>query len=185
MVLMMVAAILGAALLELVWKSTFPTGALVSLGVLLAGVASSFQRNMSGVNLRLTPSNRVFLREFGLAIFMCGVGVTAGHQIANSYRTMENFWTEGMKLVAHSLVVVLLLTFAAFYWIKRTTGDPLLALCAISCFFTSSLAIDAVKNAVQSENAQYANVPEAIYAMAYPFALSLIIACSVLLSFAG
>jgi putative transport protein len=173
MVGMMVVAILAATVFEIARNPKVAiTGSFYALAVLISGVVASFKRNIYGINMRLTPSTRTFLKELGLAIFMCGVGVTAGTQIMNAYATLgKDVWSEGLALMAYSILTTFGMSRIAFSLISYKKSNCLLALCTIACFFTSSLAIDVIKNRC----GDHKNAPEALYAMAYPFSLFLIV----------
>jgi putative transport protein len=136
-------------------------------GLLVSGITVGYLRSVRPTFGRLPEAARWVLMEFGLLLFMTGVGLRAGADI------VEVALEAGPALVlAGVLVTVVPLLVGYLFGRKVLRLNPVLLLGAITGSMTSGAALSVVTNEAQSA------VPALGYTSAYAFA-------NVLLTIAG
>jgi len=136
-------------------------------GLLLAGILIGFFRAMHPTFGGLPNAALLLLKDFGLVLFMAGVGVRAGSGIA------EALFSIGPVMIICSLVVTMLpVVIGYLFGSKVLKMNPAILLGSITGAMTSTPALNIVNGAAKS------NVPALGYAGTYTFA-------NVLLTFAG
>jgi len=136
-------------------------------GLLLVGIMLGFLRSMFPTFGGVPPAARNVLMEFGLVIFMAGVGLGAGAGI------VEGFRSAGPQLIIGGILLTLApVLLAYFVGRKFLKMNPAILLGSITGSMTSTPALNVVSEAADSE------IPALGYAGTYTFA-------NVLLTFAG
>jgi putative transport protein len=136
-------------------------------GLLLAGILLGFARSARPTFARVPEGARVFLMDFGLLIFMTGVGLRAGSTI------IEAAMASGPTLVLAGIAVTFIpLLIGVAFAIKILRFNAAIAFGAITGAMTSGAALSIVCKEADS------NVPALGYTGTYAFA-------NVLLTIAG
>jgi putative transport protein len=142
-------------------------------GLLVSGLLVGFFRSVRPTFGRMPDAARWIFMEFGLLIFMAGVGLRAGGEI------VQTFLAVGPKLVvAGILVTVTPVTAGYLFGRKALKIHPVLLLGAITGAMTSSPSLSVVTKAANS------SVPALGYTGSYAFAnVLLTVAGSIILLF--
>jgi len=142
-------------------------------GLLTAGLVIGFLRSVRPTFGRLPDAARWVFMEFGLLIFMAGVGLRAGGDI------VETFIQAGPKLMLAGIVVTVTPVALGYLFGRRVLKIPaVLLLGAITGSMTSGASLSVVTKEARSP------VPALGYTGAYAFAnVLLTIAGSVILFF--
>lgn len=136
-------------------------------GLVAAGILIGFLRSVHPTFGRLPEAVRWIFMEFGLLLFMAGVGLRAGGDI------IDTFVQAGPKLVLAGILVTLTPVLLGYAFGRRVLGlNPALLLGAITGSMTSGASLSIVSKAANSA------VPALGYTGAYAFA-------NVLLTVAG
>ena len=136
-------------------------------GLLLAGILLGFLRSAHPTFARVPEGARVFLMDFGLQIFMTGVGLRAGSTI------IETAKASGPSLVLAGIAVTFIpVLIGLAFAVKVLRFNPALAFGAVTGAMTSGAALSIVCKEADS------NVPALGYTGTYAFA-------NVLLTIAG
>lgn len=136
-------------------------------GLVAAGIVIGFLRSVHPTFGRLPEPVRWIFMEFGLLLFMAGVGLRAGGDI------VETFLEAGPKLVIAGILVTLVPVLLGYFIGRRLLKlNPALLLGAITGSMTSGASLSIVSKAADS------SVPALGYTGAYAFA-------NVLLTVAG
>ena len=136
-------------------------------GLLLAGILLGFVRSAHPTFARVPEGARVFLMDFGLQIFMTGVGLRAGSTI------IETAKASGPSLVLAGVAVTFIpVLIGLAFAVKVLRFNPALAFGAVTGAMTSGAALSIVCKEADS------NVPALGYTGTYAFA-------NVLLTIAG
>lgn len=136
-------------------------------GLVAAGILIGFLRSVHPTFGRLPEAVRWIFMEFGLLLFMAGVGLRAGGDI------VETFLQAGPKLVIAGIFVTSVPVLLGFLYGRRVLRlNPALLLGAITGSMTSGASLSIVTKAARS------SVPALGYTGAYAFA-------NVLLTIAG
>ena len=132
-----------------------------------AGITIGFLRSLSPRFGRLPEPVRWIFMEFGLLLFMVGVGLRAGGDI------VETFMQAGPQLVLAGVAVTTLPVLIGYAFGRKVLGlNPVLLLGGITGSMTSGASLSIVTKAAQS------NAPALGYTGAYAFA-------NILLTIAG
>jgi putative transport protein len=142
-------------------------------GLLTSGLIIGYLRSVYPTFGRLPDAARWILMEFGLLLFMAGVGLRAGGDI------LETFAAAGPVLVLAGIVVTVTPIFVGYIFGRKVLKiHPVLLFGAITGSMTSGAALSVVTNAAKS------SVPSLGYTGAYAFAnVLLTIAGSIILFF--
>ncbi len=142
-------------------------------GLLTAGLIIGYLRSVHPTFGRLPDAARWILMEFGLLLFMAGVGLRAGGDI------LETFATAGPMLILAGITVTTIPIFVGYFFGRKVLKiHPVLLLGGITGSMTSGAALSVVTNAAKS------SMPSLGYTGAYAFAnVLLTIAGSVILFF--
>ena len=136
-------------------------------GLLLVGIVIGFLRSIYPTFGGVPAAARSVLMEFGLVLFMAGVGLQAGGGIVEGLRAA------GPQLVAAGIVVTIVPVLVGYLFGRRVLElNPALLLGSITGAMTSTPALNVVRDAARSE------IPALGYAGTYTFA-------NVLLTLAG
>lgn len=136
-------------------------------GLLAAGIMIGFLRTVRPTFGRLPDGARWFLMEFGLLLFMAGVGLRAGGDI------VQTFSRAGPTLALAGVVVTMITMVVAYIFGRMVLKlNPVLLLGAITGAMTSGAALSVITREAKS------SVPALGYTGAYAFS-------SVLLAIAG
>jgi putative transport protein len=136
-------------------------------GLLSAGIIVGFINSIRPTFGRLPAAARWIFMEFGLLLFMAGVGMRAGGDI------IETFLQAGPKLVLAGILVTTVPVLAGYFLGRKVLRiNPALLLGAVTGSMTSGAALSVVTKAANS------SVPALGYTGAYAFA-------NVLLTIAG
>lgn len=128
-------------------------------GMVAAGILVGFARSVSPTFGRLPEPARWLLMEFGLLLFMAGVGLRAGGDI------IETFMATGPKLALAGVLVTFTPVIIGYIFGSRILKlNPVLLLGGITGSMTSGASLSIVTKAAQSQ------VPALGYAGAYAFA---------------
>jgi putative transport protein len=141
-------------------------------GLLFAGLLIGFLRSVRPTFGRLPDAARWIFMEFGLLLFMAGVGLRAGNDI------VEVFLQAGPKLVMAGIFVTLVPVAIGYLFGRKVLGlNPVVLLGAITGAMTSGASLSVVTNAAKS------SVPSLGYTGSYAFAnVLLTVAGSVILA---
>jgi putative transport protein len=142
-------------------------------GLLTSGLVIGYLRSVYPTFGRLPDAARWILMEFGLLLFMAGVGLRAGGDI------LETLATAGPVLVLAGIVVTLTPIFVGYIFGRKVLKiHPVLLFGAITGAMTSGAALSVVSNTAKS------SMPSLGYTGAYAFAnVLLTIAGSIILFF--
>ena len=142
-------------------------------GLLTAGLIIGYLRSVKPTFGRLPDAARWILMEFGLLLFMAGVGLRAGGDI------LETFVEAGPILVLAGIVVTLTPIFVGYVFGRKVLKiHPVLLLGGITGSMTSGAALSVVTNEAKS------SMPSLGYTGAYAFAnVLLTVAGSIILFF--
>jgi putative transport protein len=142
-------------------------------GLLTSGLVIGYLRSVYPVFGRMPDAARWILMEFGLLIFMAGVGLRAGGNI------IETFAAAGPVLVLAGIVVTVTPVFVGYIFGRKVLKiHPVLLLGGITGSMTSGASLSVVTNAAKSP------IPSLGYTGAYAFAnVLLTIAGSIVLLF--
>jgi putative transport protein len=142
-------------------------------GLLTSGLIIGYLRSVHPTFGRLPDAARWVLMEFGLLLFMAGVGLRAGSDI------LETLATAGPVLVLAGIVVTMTPIFVGYIFGRKVLKiNPVLLFGAITGSMTSGAALSVVTNAAKS------SMPSLGYTGAYAFAnVLLTIAGSIILFF--
>ncbi len=142
-------------------------------GLLTAGLIIGYLRSVHPTFGRLPDAARWILMEFGLLLFMAGVGLRAGGDI------LETLATAGPMLILAGILVTTIPIFVGYFFGRKVLKiHPVLLLGGITGSMTSGAALSVVTNAAKS------SMPALGYTGAYAFAnVLLTIAGSVILFF--
>lgn len=136
-------------------------------GMVAAGIIVGFLRSISPTFGRLPEAARWLLMEFGLLLFMAGVGLRAGGDI------IETFMETGPKLAFAGVMVTFIPVIVGYiFGAKVLKLNPVLLLGGITGSMTSGASLSVVTKAADSQ------APALGYAGAYAFA-------NILLTIAG
>jgi putative transport protein len=136
-------------------------------GLVAAGIVIGFLRSVSPRFGRLPEAVRWIFMEFGLLLFMVGVGLRAGGDI------VETFMQAGPQLVVAGVAVTTFPVLIGYMYGRKVLGlNPVLLLGGITGSMTSGAALSIVTKAAKS------NAPALGYTGAYAFA-------NILLTIAG
>ncbi len=136
-------------------------------GLLAAGLVIGLMRSVRPTFGRLPASVRWFLMEFGLLIFMAGVGLRAGQDI------VETFLSAGPALIGAGVVVTIVPVLVGYLVGRKVLGiEPVLLFGAVTGAMTSGASLSIVTEAAKSDT------PALGYTGTYAFA-------NVLLTIAG
>jgi putative transport protein len=140
-------------------------------GLLSAGLLIGFLRSVRPTFGRLPDAARWIFMEFGLLLFMAGVGLRAGNDI------VEVFLQAGPKLVLAGICVTIAPVAIGYLFGRKVLGlNPVVLLGAITGAMTSGASLSVVTNAAKS------SVPSLGYTGSYAFAnVLLTVASSVIL----
>ncbi len=142
-------------------------------GLLTSGLIIGYLRSVHPTFGRLPDAARWILMEFGLLLFMAGVGLRAGGDI------LETFATAGPVLVLAGISVTTIPIFVGYFFGRKVLKiNPVLLLGGITGSMTSGAALSVITNEAKS------SMPSLGYTGAYAFAnVLLTIAGSVILFF--
>ena len=142
-------------------------------GLLASGLTIGYMRSVKPTFGRLPEAVRWFLMDFGLLLFMAGVGLRAGGNI------LETLAEAGPLLVIAGIAVTLTpILLGYFFGRKILKINPVLLFGAITGSMTSGAALSVVTKAADS------HMPSLGYTGAYAFAnVLLTIAGSIILFF--
>jgi len=142
-------------------------------GLLTSGLIIGYLRSIKPTFGRLPDAARWILMEFGLLIFMAGVGLRAGGNI------IETFATAGPVLVVAGICVTMIPIFVGYFFGRKVLKiHPVLLLGGITGSMTSGASLSVVTKAANS------SVPSLGYTGAYAFAnVLLTVAGSIILFF--
>jgi putative transport protein len=142
-------------------------------GLLTSGLVIGYLRSVHPTFGRLPDAARWILMEFGLLLFMAGVGLRAGGDI------LETFVSAGPVLVLAGIVVTMTPIFVGYVFGRKVLKiHPVLLLGGITGSMTSGAALSVVTNEAKS------SMPSLGYTGAYAFAnVLLTVAGSIILFF--
>ena len=142
-------------------------------GLLASGLAIGYLRSIHPTFGRLPHAARWILMEFGLLLFMAGVGLRAGSDI------IETFIAAGPTLVLAGIFVTIIPIFVGYFFGRKVLKiHPVLLFGGITGSMTSGASLSVVTKAANS------SVPSLGYTGAYAFAnVLLTIAGSIILFF--
>ena len=142
-------------------------------GLLLSGLIIGYTRNMRPTFGRLPEAARWFLMEFGLLLFMAGVGLRAGGSI------IETLLQAGPMLILGGIVVTITPILLGYLFGRKVLKiEPVLLFGAITGAMTSGAALGVVTGAARS------SIPALGYTGTYAFAnVLLMVAGSLILMF--
>jgi putative transport protein len=142
-------------------------------GLLVSGLLIGFLRSVRPTFGRMPDAARWIFMEFGLLIFMAGVGLRAGGEI------VETFLAAGPKLIVAGMLVTVTPVMAGYLFGRKALKiHPVLLLGAITGAMTSGASLSVVTKAANS------SVPALGYTGSYAFAnVLLTVAGSIILLF--
>jgi putative transport protein len=142
-------------------------------GLLTSGLVIGYLRSIHPTFGRLPDAARWILMEFGLLLFMAGVGLRAGGNI------IETFIAAGPVLVVAGICVTMIPIFVGYFFGRKVLKiHPVLLLGGITGSMTSGASLSVVTKAANS------SVPSLGYTGAYAFAnVLLTVAGSIILFF--
>jgi len=142
-------------------------------GLLVSGLFIGFRRSIKPTFGQLPEATRWFLMEFGLLLFMAGVGMRAGSGI------LETLRQNGMTLVIAGICVTVIPIFVGYFAGRKFLNiSPALIFGAITGAMTSGAALSVVIKEAKSP------VPALGYTGTYAFAnVLLVIAGSLIMLF--
>ena len=135
-------------------------------GLLASGLVIGFLRSVRPTFGRLPDAARWVFMEFGLLLFMAGVGLRAGGDI------VQVFLEAGPKLVVAGICVTTIPVAIGYVFGRKVLGlNPVVLLGAITGAMTSGASLSVVTNAAKS------SVPALGYTGSYAFANVLLTVC--------
>jgi putative transport protein len=142
-------------------------------GLLTSGLVIGYLRSVHPTFGRLPDAARWILMEFGLLLFMAGVGLRAGGNI------IETFAAAGPVLVVAGICVTMIPIFVGYFFGRKVLKiHPVLLFGGITGSMTSGASLSVVTKAANS------SVPSLGYSGAYAFAnVLLTVAGSIILYF--
>ena len=142
-------------------------------GLLASGLAIGYLRSVHPTFGRMPDAARWILMEFGLLLFMAGVGLRAGGDI------IETFLAAGPMLVLAGIVVTITPIFVGYFFGRKVLKiHPVLLFGGITGSMTSGASLSVVTKAANS------SIPSLGYTGAYAFAnVLLTVAGSIILFF--
>jgi putative transport protein len=142
-------------------------------GLLASGLAIGYLRSIRPTFGRMPDAARWILMEFGLLLFMAGVGLRAGGDI------IETFLAAGPVLVLAGIVVTITPIFVGYFFGRKVLKiHPVLLFGGITGSMTSGASLSVVTKAANSP------IPSLGYTGAYAFAnVLLTVAGSIILFF--
>jgi putative transport protein len=144
-----------------------PIGLGAAGGLLVAGIIVGFLRSLRPTFGQLPEAARWLLMELGLLIFMMGVGLRAGAEIVDTFRTA------GPQLIAAGILVTVIPVLAGYFVGRKILKfNPAILFGAITGSMTSGASLAIVTESAKSD------VPALGYTGTYAFA-------NVLLTIAG
>jgi putative transport protein len=136
-----------------------PLGLGTAGGLLAAGIATGWLNSSRPTVGKFPEAARWVLMEYGLLIFICGVGLQAGGQI------VETFVQAGTALIVAAVFVVTLPVLAGYAFGRKVLGiHPVLLMGALTGAMTSAAAFSLVTSEARSA------VPALGYTGTYAFA---------------
>jgi len=136
-----------------------PLGLGAAGGLLAAGIATGWLNSSRPTVGKFPEAARWILMEFGLLIFICGVGLQAGGQI------VETFTQSGTALIVAAVFVVTLPIVSGYAFGRMVLGiEPVLLMGALTGAMTSAPAFGLVSSEAKSA------VPALGYTGTYAFA---------------
>ena len=128
-------------------------------GLLISGLLVGFLRSIWPVFGRVPTASRWVLMEFGLLLFMAGVGINSGGGI------VEVIQSAGMKLIIAGVLVTSIPVLVGYFFSTKVLKlNPVEALGGVTGSMTSGAALRVLTEAAES------NVPSLSYTGAYAFA---------------
>jgi len=128
-------------------------------GLLISGLMIGFLRSIWPIFGRVPTASRWVLMEFGLLLFMGGVGINSGGGIVDVIQSA------GVKLIVAGVLVTSIPVFIGYLFSRKVLKlDPVAALGGVTGSMTSGAALRVVTEAAKS------NVPSLGYTGAYAFA---------------
>lgn len=142
-------------------------------GLLASGLAIGYMRSIYPTFGRMPDAARWILMEFGLLLFMAGVGLRAGGDI------IETFLAAGPVLVLAGITVTMIPIFVGYFFGRKVLKiHPVLLFGGITGSMTSGASLSVVTKAANS------HIPSLGYTGAYAFAnVLLTVAGSIILFF--
>ena len=142
-------------------------------GLLTSGLIIGYLRSVFPAFGRMPDAARWILMEFGLLLFMAGVGLRAGADI------IETFLSTGPVLVLAGIIVTVIPIFVGYFFGRKVLKiHPVLLFGAITGSMTSGASLSVVTKEANS------SIPSLGYTGAYAFAnVLLTIAGSIILFF--
>jgi putative transport protein len=135
-------------------------------GLLASGLVIGFLRSVRPTFGRLPDAARWVFMEFGLLLFMAGVGLRAGGDI------VQVFLEAGPKLIVAGICVTTIPVAIGYVFGRKVLGlNPVVLLGAITGAMTSGASLSVVTNAAKS------SVPALGYTGSYAFANVLLTVC--------
>jgi putative transport protein len=136
-----------------------PIGLGAAGGLLASGIVTGWLNSARPSVGKFPEAARWILMEFGLLIFICGVGLQAGGQI------VETFQQAGPALILAAILVVTLPMLAGYAFGRKVLGlPPVLLMGALTGAMTSAAAFSIVTSEAKS------SVPALGYTGTYAFA---------------
>jgi len=136
-----------------------PLGLGTAGGLLAAGIVTGWLSNIRPDIAKFPLAARWVLMEFGLLIFICGVGLQAGSGI------VETFQRTGIELVLAAVVVVVMPLIVGYAFGRKVLGlPPVVLMGALTGAMTSGPALNLVTTEARSET------PVVGYSGTYAFA---------------
>ena len=128
-------------------------------GLLISGLLVGFLRSIWPVFGRVPSASSWVLMEFGLLLFMAGVGINSGSGI------VEIIQSAGIKLIIAGVMVTSIPVFIGYFFSTKILKlNPVEALGGVTGSMTSGAALRVLTDAAKS------NVPSLSYTGAYAFA---------------
>jgi putative transport protein len=136
-----------------------PIGLGAAGGLLAAGIVVGWFSSLRPTIGKFPEAARWILMEFGLLVFICGVGLKAGGQI------VEAFQQTGVPLLIAAVFVVTLPVIGGYAFARRVLGlSPVMAMGALTGAMTSSPALSLITGQAKSA------IPALGYTGTYAFA---------------
>jgi putative transport protein len=122
-----------------------PIGLGAAGGLLAAGIVTGWLNSTRPTVGKFPEAARWILMEFGLLIFICGVGLQAGGQI------IETFKEAGLALILAAIFTVTLPVIAGYVFGRKVLGlHPVLLMGALTGAMTSAAAFSLVTSEAKS-----------------------------------
>ena len=128
-------------------------------GLLISGLLVGFLRSIWPVFGRVPAASRWVLMEFGLLLFMAGVGINSGGGVVDVIQSA------GVKLIVAGILVTSIPVFVGYFFSRKVLKlSPVEALGGVTGSMTSGAALRVLTDAAKS------NAPSLSYTGAYAFA---------------